>query len=89
MVNLTEFIAYTAGVDAATEHIFTKVTPEKVIFNNPATVVFWADGTKTVVKVQNDEPFDKEKGFAMAFIKKFFGNTGRYNELLKKFCGDS
>ncbi len=89
MVNLTEFIAYTAGVDAATEHIFTGVRPERVIFSDPATVVFWADGTKTVVKVQNGEPFDKEKGFAMAFIKKFFGNKGRYNELLKKFCGDS
>ena len=30
---------------------------ENVIFNDPATIVFWDDGTKTVVKAQN-EPFD-------------------------------
>lgn len=42
----------------------------RVIFAPPATIVFWADGTKTVVKAEN-EPFDAEKGFAMAVAKKF------------------
>ena len=36
----------------------------KVIFNDPATIVFWSDNTKTVVKAQ-DEPFDPEKGFLL------------------------
>lgn len=57
-----------------------------VIFSEPATIVFWSDGSKTVVKTQNGEPFDKEKGLAMAFIKKLTGNTGRYNELFKEWC---
>ena len=43
---------------------------KKVIFSPPATIVFWKDGTKTVVKAEN-EPFDAEKGFAMAVAKKF------------------
>ena len=43
---------------------------ERVIFNPPATIVFWKDGTKTVAKAEN-EPFDAEKGFAMAVAKKF------------------
>ena len=46
---------------------------EDVIFNDPATIVFWKDGTKTVVKAQG-EAFDPEKGLAMAFSKKMFGN---------------
>ena len=37
-----------------------------VIYNDPATIVFWEDGTKTVVKCKN-EKFDPEKGLAMAF----------------------
>ncbi len=61
-------------------------TPVNVIFNDPATIVYWADGTKTVVKVQNDEPFDKEKGLLAAFMKKLHGNTGYYNEIIKYFC---
>ena len=55
-----------------------------VIFNEPATIVFWTDGTKTVVKAVN-ESFDKEKGLAMAISKKFFGNKGNYYNHIKKW----
>lgn len=56
----------------------------KVIFNDPATIVLWGDGTKTVVKAKN-EPFDPEKGLAMAIAKKHFGNTGCYYEVFKRW----
>lgn len=46
---------------------------KKVIFNNPATIVIWADGTKTVVKRQKGDRYDKEKGLAMAFVKRTMG----------------
>ena len=56
---------------------------EKVIFNDPATIVIWSDGTKTVVKCANEE-FDKEKGLAMAICKRVLGNKGNYfNEFRK------
>lgn len=44
-----------------------------VIFNRPATIVFWADNTKTVVKCSKNDVYDPEKGLAMAnhSIKKF------------------
>lgn len=58
---------------------------DRVLFNNPATIVFWADGTKTVVKVQNGEPYDPEKGLAMAISKKALGNDrGYYDEFQKQ-----
>lgn len=57
---------------------------EKVIFNDPATIVFWTDGTKTVVKASNEE-FDPEKGLAMAIAKKAFGNEGNYFNEFKKW----
>lgn len=57
---------------------------EKVIFNPPATIVFWSDGTKTVVKCK-DEKFDEEKGLAMAISKKALGNKGNYYNHIKKF----
>jgi hypothetical protein len=59
---------------------------KKVIFNKPATIVFWEDGTKTVVKASG-ENFDKEKGLAMAITKKILGlNKGNYNNIFKKWC---
>lgn len=46
---------------------------KEVIFNYPATVVYWKDGTKTTVKCGNDEAsFDREKAVAMCFLKKMF-----------------
>ena len=57
----------------------------KVVFNYPATIVYWKDGTKTVVKCQDGDAFDKEKGLAMAIAKKHFGNKGNYCNVFKKF----
>lgn len=56
----------------------------KVIFNNPATIVLWSDGTKTVVKCDERDDFDPEKGLAMAICKKHFGG-GFYNDVFKKW----
>lgn len=58
---------------------------KKVHFNPPATVVLWADGTKTVVKTQEGEDFDPEKGLAMAIAKKSMGNQGNYYNEIKKW----
>lgn len=48
---------------------------ERVVFNDPATIVFWTDGTKTVVKKSEDDSWDEEKGICMAIIKKICGKT--------------
>lgn len=58
---------------------------KKVIFNDPATIVIWADGEKTVVKCQNGEPYDPEKGLAMAITKRALGNKGNYFDEIKKW----
>lgn len=58
---------------------------KKVIFNNPAIIVFWSDGKKTVVKCAGDEAFDEEKGLAMAISKRVLGNKGNYYNEFKKW----
>lgn len=65
-----------------------RVKIRDVIFSDPATVVFWSDGTKTVVKTHGGEKYDKEKGLAMAIIKKITGNTGNYYNIFKEWCGN-
>lgn len=57
----------------------------RVVFHEPATIIFWTDGTKTVVKAQNNEPFDPEKGIAMAIAKRALGNTGSYFDHIRKW----
>lgn len=57
---------------------------KNVIFNDPATIVFWTDNTKTVVKCENED-YDPEKGLAMCVCKKMLGNKGNYYEVFKKW----
>lgn len=68
----------------------TNYLPEikNVKFNGPATVVFWADGTKTVVKCQDGDDYSEEAGLAMCIVKKAFGNTSKYNDIFKKWCNN-
>ena len=54
-----------------------------VKFANPATIVFWNDGTKTVVKAQGDEQYVPEVGLAMCICKKVMGNTRDYYRVFK------
>ena len=54
---------------------------ERVIYNNPATIVFFKDGDKVVVKCSDKDTYDPEKGLAMALCKKMLG----YKEYKKTF----
>lgn len=55
-----------------------------VKFNPPATIVFWTDNTKTVVKCKGED-YDPEKGLAMCICKKVLGDKGNYYEVFKKW----
>lgn len=56
-----------------------------VKFSGPATIVFWTDGTKTVVKCRKGDKFDPEKGIAMACAKKLLGNEDGYHKEIAKY----
>lgn len=58
---------------------------DRVIFNDPATIVYWKDGTKTVVKCQKGDTYSAETGLALCFAKKALGNKGNFNDVFKKY----
>ena len=59
---------------------------DRVIFNDPATIVIWLDGTKTIVKCQKGDTFDEQTGLALCFMKKALGNSSRrFNDTLHAY----
>lgn len=66
----------------------SKFEIKEVKFNGPATIVFWKDGTKTVVKCGPHDKIDYEKGLAMAITKRALGDNGHYYETIKKYAGE-
>lgn len=62
---------------------------KKVIYNEPATIVYWNDGTRTVVKCGENDTYSKETGLAMCIVKKITGNKGNYNDVFRKWIPTS
>ena len=62
-----------------------KFAIQRVLFNAPATIVFWKDGTKTVVKCQDGDVYSEEVGLALCFAKKALGNQSNFNNVFKKW----
>lgn len=62
---------------------------KNVIFAPPATIIYWSDGSKTVVKCSEKDVFDPEKGLAMAIAKRCGGNNGSYYKEIQSWVEKS
>lgn len=58
------------------------VKPTKILVQGTATIIWWSDGTKTVVKCQKGDKMDPEKGIAMCVMKKFMGTNETHSNYL-------
>lgn len=67
----------------------TAASIKNVIFAPPATIVYWLDGSKTVVKCSEKDVFDPEKGLAMAIAKRCGGNKGSYYKEIQNWVEKS
>lgn len=63
-------------------------TPVKIIVNFPATIVFWSDKTKTVVKCAENDSVDIYDAFTAALAKKIFGSNHRIQKMIEKVVED-
>ena len=57
---------------------------KKVIFNDPATIVIWDDGTKTVVKCSEGDTYSEWSGLAFCICKKLMGDE--FHKVFKHWC---
>ena len=70
-------------------HEISELAVEKIISNGPATIVFWNDGTKTVVKCDIYDEDDLYDAVANAIAKKVFGSTSKFHRIVDKKCRTS
>lgn len=60
-----------------------QVEPERIVYSGDRTIVFWNDGTKTIVKLREGDEFDEYLGFIAAYAKKMFSSTSRLKKFIK------
>ena len=64
----------TKDLAISSNNLYNTFEIEDILVNGQATIVFWADSTKTVVKCRPDDSYDVEKAVAMCFMKKALGS---------------
>lgn len=61
-----------------------KANIKRVIYSEPATIVFWDDGTKTISKCDEQDEYDELTGFLMCVLKKKVPHK-QWRKALKKY----
>lgn len=61
----------------------SRIGVTRIVEDGPATIVFWADGTKTVLKKSKDDAYDPEKAVMYALLFKIFGDCNSHTEIIK------
>jgi len=74
----SHFSGFFSPCNLIEENVYVK----EVIYSNPATIVFWSDGTKTVSKCHEGDEYSPECGFILCVLKKLIGPM-QVRELLK------
>lgn len=81
---------YTCDIPTGTVKLTPVIDPElpgyvgntyltKVIYNNPATIAFWKDGSKTIAKCDSESVYSEDVGLLICVLKKCLGAQNAIN----------
>lgn len=76
------------SISGCTLYIKEDLKIKDVIFNPPATIVFWNDGTKTVAKAHPDDRYSMSWGLMFCMAKKLLGSGHQVKKMLDKYAPD-
>lgn len=63
------------GQKALAEELKSAMEIEKVIHNGPATIILWADKSKTTARAEGEDTPNHSAGIGIAMAKKMVGNA--------------
>lgn len=77
-------IDYNMAVARGYKQCFIRYQPRRILKSGNATIVFWADGTKTVVKRSYAEIDDPYAAFGAALCKKLYGSNSAVKKIIER-----
>ena len=63
--------------------MYNELNPRKIIYSGDCTIVFWYDGTKTIVRRSKGTKDDKHSAFCAALAKKVFNTNSELKRKIK------
>ena len=62
--------------------VYENLIPVRITYSPPATICYFSDGDKIVVKCATDEKYIKEVGVQACIMKKLFGSRQKFLKLV-------
>ena len=62
--------------------VYEHLIPVRITYSPPATICYFSDGDKIVVKCASDEKYIKEVGVQACIMKKLFGSRQKFLKLV-------
>ena len=70
-------------LNAKSENVFSLYPKHIYYYDNNYTTVLWDDGTKTTVKLSDDDIYDEYSAFCAALAKRIYGSNSRIKKIIK------
>ena len=83
--NDTTGIRWSFGPNPFHDYVYksTPVKPKRILKSGNRMIVFWNDGSKTIVKRAEDEPDNDYNAFTAALAIKMYGSNSKVKKILK------
>jgi len=77
------FLEKDLNVARGSRFLTSTLEPERIVHSGPATIVFWNDKTKTVVKCSKNDIYDEYEAFCAALAIKMFGSNSHLKKMIR------
>jgi len=84
MIEFAQKIAYENGFNSALNQVEKALYPQRILKSGNRTIVFWMDGTKTIVKRADDEQDSDYDAFTAALARKLIGTNSAVRKLVSR-----
>lgn len=77
------FLEKDLNVARGSSFLTSALEPKRIVHSGPATIVFWNDKTKTVVKCSENDIYDEYEAFCAALAIKMFGSNSHLKKMIR------
>lgn len=70
-------------LNSKSENVFGLYPKHIYYYDNDYTTVLWNDGTRTTVKLSDDDIYDEYSAFCAALAKRIYGSNSRIKKIIK------
>lgn len=70
-------------LNSKSENVFGLYPNRIYYYDNDYTTVLWSDGTRTTVKLSDDDIYDEYSAFCAALAKRIYGSSSKIKKIIK------